>query len=137
MAKHIHATTPDGVRRTRGTKINIRKDIAMSSLAIEDYMNITQLVDIAVLTDKGKWWADPDFGSDLWLLEQRGKIDSETLAHAKDAILASLEPLKVAALISAGSCECTALNKQEIAYQLTITRPSGVSLVIDRIYDGV
>jgi hypothetical protein len=33
---------------------------------------------MSIGTDKGTWFADPGFGSDLWLLKKEGKADGQT-----------------------------------------------------------
>ena len=38
-------------------------------------------------TDKGRWWANPDFGSELWLLRQAGKVDGTTAGKVRAMVL--------------------------------------------------
>jgi hypothetical protein len=45
---------------------------------IEGWNNARELVLMSIGTDKGSWWADPDFGSELRLLRQAGRVDGRT-----------------------------------------------------------
>lgn len=38
-------------------------------------------------TDKRRWWANPDFGSELWLLRQAGKVDGTTAGKVRAMVL--------------------------------------------------
>jgi phage gp46-like protein len=46
-----------------------------NTVHIEQWNDIRVLVLMSIGTDKGTWWADPNFGSELWLLRKTGKVD--------------------------------------------------------------
>jgi hypothetical protein len=48
------------------------------NIRIEQWVSIEELALMSIGTDKGTWWADPDFGSELWLLKKEGKVDGQT-----------------------------------------------------------
>jgi phage gp46-like protein len=41
---------------------------------------------MSVGTDKGAWWADPSFGSELWLLKKEEKADGQTPGRLEQMI---------------------------------------------------
>lgn len=59
----------------------------MDAANIEDWTDIRQLILMCVGTDKGRWWASPDFGSELWLLRQAGKVDGTTAGKVRAMVL--------------------------------------------------
>ena len=59
----------------------------MDAANIEDWTDIRQLILMCVGTDKGRWWASPDFGSGLWLLRQAGKVDGTTAGKVRAMVL--------------------------------------------------
>ena len=40
---------------------------------LENWQDIRELILMSIGTDKGRWWADKEFGSELWKLRQSGK----------------------------------------------------------------
>jgi phage gp46-like protein len=44
-------------------------------MRLEQWASIEELARMSIGTDKGAWWADPGFGSELWLLKKEGKVD--------------------------------------------------------------
>ena len=59
----------------------------MDAANIEDWTDIRQLILMCVGTDKGRWWANSDFGSGLWLLRQAGKVDGTTAGKVRAMVL--------------------------------------------------
>ena len=54
----------------------------MEPASIESWNDIRELVLMSIGTDKGTWWADPNFGSDLWILRQEGKVTGKTAVES-------------------------------------------------------
>lgn len=100
------------------------------NLTIENTTSIEDLVAIAIQTNKGDWWGDSTIGSTLWLLEQKGKVDSETLAQASDAILNCLEPLKDGGLITDATIQTSIIGKEGISYTVAITLPDQTTTTV-------
>ena len=66
----------------------------MAPVTIEQWADIRELVHMSIGTNKGTWWADPAFGSDVWLLRQTGKLDEKTAGTLRYMILQATQWLK-------------------------------------------
>jgi phage gp46-like protein len=62
----------------------------METVRIEQWDDIRELALMSIGTDKGTWWADPNFGSELWLLRQNGKVNGQTAGTLRRMVLESL-----------------------------------------------
>ena len=106
-------------------------------IKIESWSDIRELVLMCIGTDKGTWWADPDFGSELWMLRQEGKVDSLTAGRVKQMILDCLAWMKNDKIVSEIECYTERAGKNEIEYLVTIIKPNGDSLSIKEIWDAI
>jgi phage gp46-like protein len=102
----------------------------VNSVRIEDWAAIPELVLMSIGTDKGSWWADPDFGSELRKLRQTGKVDNRTAGTVQKMIDACLAWIKEDGLAGNISCTAERTGKNEIAYTVTVVRQLGDPLVI-------
>jgi phage gp46-like protein len=102
------------------------------SVRIEQWAGIRDLALMSIGTDKGAWWADPDFGSELWLLKKEGKVDGQTAGILERMVRDSLRWLVDDGLAAAVDCTAERSGKNRIDYQVDIRRPDG-SLVEPRI----
>lgn len=107
------------------------------SAAIENYSDIRELVLMSLDTDKGTWWADADFGSEIWLLKKNGKIDGQTAGTLHRMILESLQWLVSDGLAKEITCETEHAGKNTIAYTVTVTRPTGGEVPVKGVWDVV
>jgi phage gp46-like protein len=78
----------------------------LETIRIEQWNDIRELALMSIGTDKGTWWADLNFGSELWLLRQNGKVDGQTAGTLRRMVLESLQWIIQISL--AVKIECTA-----------------------------
>jgi len=106
-------------------------------IAIEQWADIRELVRMSIGTDKGTWWADPDFGSELWLLKKTGKVDARTAGILERMIRESLQWLVAGGLAGTVDCVAERNGKNRIDYRVTATRPDGSPVIIQEVWSGV
>jgi phage gp46-like protein len=107
------------------------------SVHIEQWASIPELVRMSLGTDKGVWFADPGFGSDLWLLKQEGKVDGRTAEKLERMVRESLRWLIDDSLAAAVDCAAERNGKNQIDYQVTVTRPDGSTVQIQEVWSVV
>jgi len=107
------------------------------SVRIEQWADIRELARMSIGTDKGRWPADPNFGSELWLLKKTGKADGQTAGTLERMIRESLQWLIDDKL--AGSIDCTAERngKNKIDYRVTVCRPDGSPVIVEEVWSVV
>jgi phage gp46-like protein len=74
------------------------------SARVEQWASIQELVRMSIGTDKGTWFADPSFGSDLWLLKKEGKVDGQTAGKLERIVRESLQWLVEDGMAAAVDC---------------------------------
>lgn len=107
------------------------------AIKIENWTDIRELVLMCIGTDKGTWWADPSFGSELWILRQEGKINSRTVGRVQQMILDCLKWLKEDGLAANIECHAEQIGKNEIAYSVTVYRPKGDPVIVKDTWDAI
>jgi phage gp46-like protein len=95
------------------------------SIRIEQWDSIPELVRMSIGTNKGTWFADPSFGSELWLLKKGGKVDGQTAGTLERMLRESLQWLINDGLVDTIECAAERTGKNRINYQVTVTRPGG------------
>ncbi len=105
-------------------------------MKLEDWLDIRELVLMSVGTDKGRWWADPEFGSELWVLRQTGKVSGETVGNVRRMILESLEWLKDDGLASKIECSARQVGKFRIEYTVTVIKSDGSETLIKEVWNA-
>ena len=108
-----------------------------TSIKIENWADIRELVLMCIGTDKGSWWADPSFGSELWKLRQEGKVDNRTAGRLHQMILDCLEWMKEDGITDGIECQAEQTGKDEITYIVTIIRPQGGLVIVKDTWDAV
>ena len=106
-------------------------------IAIEYWNDIRELVRMSIGTNKGTWAADPDFGSELWLLKKTGKVDGQTAGTLERIIRESLEWLVKDNLASSIDCTATRVGKNRIEYRVLVTRPDGSRVSVEEVWNAV
>jgi phage gp46-like protein len=94
-------------------------------VAIENWNDIQEMVEMSIGTDKGTWWADPDFGSGLRLLRQEGKVDGRTAGTLRLLILECTQWLADDGLVKKIECEAERTGKDKIVYVVTVFYANG------------
>ncbi|MCL2602435.1 MAG: phage GP46 family protein [Treponema sp.] len=108
-----------------------------SAVRIENWADIRELVLMSIGTDKGRWFADPEFGSELWLLKKSGKTDGQSADTLKRMVLESLQWLVADGLAQSVHCDATPSGKNKIEYTVTVTRPDGPTVIIKEVWDAI
>jgi phage gp46-like protein len=109
----------------------------MAPVYIEQWADIRELVKMSIGTDKGTWWADPTFGSDLWLLRQTGTIDGQTAGRLRHLILQATHWLVADGLVQDITCQAEPSGKTEITYTVTVIRPHGARELIKEVWHAL
>ncbi|MDR0628853.1 MAG: phage GP46 family protein [Treponema sp.] len=104
---------------------------------IEQWADIREPVKMSIGTNKGTWWADPAFGSELWLLRQTGKIDGQTPGRLRHLILQATHWLVADGLVSNLECQAERSGKTEITYTVTVIRPHGTREILKEVWHAL
>jgi phage gp46-like protein len=107
------------------------------SARIENWQDIKELVLMSIGTNKGAWWAHPNFGSELWLLKQTGKIDGQTAGTLRRMILEATSWLVTDGLAQKIECKTERTGKDKILYSIDIFRPNGVTVFVREVWNAV
>jgi len=107
------------------------------SVRIEQWADIREIVLMCIGTDKGTWWADPSFGSELWKLRQEGKVDSRTAGRVQQMLEDCLMWMKDDGLAASIECRAEQAGKNEIAYIVLVTRPNGDTVMVKDVWNAV
>ena len=108
-----------------------------NTVRIEQWDDIRELALMSIGTDKWTWWADPSFGSELWLLRKYGKVDGQTTGTLRRMVLESLQWLVLSALAAKIECSAERTGKNEISYNVTIFHPNGNTVLITEVWSAV
>lgn len=104
---------------------------------LENWKDIRELVLMSVGTDKGKWWAYPEFGSELWQLRLTGKVDGNTAGTVRRMVLDSLQWLIDDGLAKKIECVAERADKNRVNYMVTVTRPDGTDIKVEDCWNGI
>jgi len=104
---------------------------------IEKTNDIRELSLMSIGTDKGTWWADVNFGSELWLLQKTGKVDGNTAGTLRRMVLECLQWLIDDGIAAKIECTAERVHKHQIAYYVTVYRPNGGKDELKEIWDVV
>lgn len=103
---------------------------------IESGTDIRTLVQMTLGTDRGQWWADPDFGSDLWRLRQSGKLGPDVAAKVEAEIKRALAWLVSDRAVQSIAVSTRIADKTRIDYAVLVTRDQE-TLQIEGVWDAV
>ena len=104
---------------------------------IDNWCDIRELVLMSIGTDKNKWWAYPEFGSELWQLRQTGKIDDNTVGTVRQMVLDALQWLIDDGLAKKIDCTAERNGKSRIDYRVIVTKPDGNDIKVEDSWNGV
>jgi len=108
----------------------------MDQARLENGNSIELLVEMSIGTDKGTWWADPDVGSELWMLRRYGKVDSGTAGEVKRMIEAAVAWIVTDGLADSIDVETEQVGKTTIAWAVTVHKPDGNSALVKDVWYG-
>jgi phage gp46-like protein len=109
----------------------------VNTVRIEQWDDIRELALMSIGTDKGAWWADPAFGSELWLLRKNGKVDGQTAGTVRRMVLECLQWIVTDRLAAKINCTAERTGKNEIRYHVTIIRPNGNNVLLTEVWSAV
>jgi phage gp46-like protein len=109
----------------------------METVRIENWNDVRELVLMSIGTDKGSWWADPSFGSELWILRQTGKVDNRTAGTFQRMLRECLQWLKDGGITGDVLCTAERSGKNEIAYSVTVPRPGRQPLTVKDVWNAL
>jgi len=109
----------------------------VNTIRIEQWNDIRELALMSIGTDKGTWWADPSFGSELWLLRKNGKVDGQTAGTLRRMVLESLQWIILNSLAAKIECSAERTGKNEISYSVAIFHPDGNNTLITEVWSAV
>jgi phage gp46-like protein len=107
------------------------------SVRIEQWTSIPELVRMSIGTDKGTWFADPAFGSELWLLKKEGKIDGQTAGILERMVRESLQWLIDEGLAVTVYCAAERNGKNRIDYQVIVAPPDNSPVVVKEVWNVI
>jgi phage gp46-like protein len=107
------------------------------NIRIEQWASIEELVKMSIGTDKGTWFADPGFGSELWLLKKTGKVDGQTAGTLEWLVRESLQWLITDGLAAGVDCKTERNGKSRIDYRVTVTKPDGSAATVQEAWDVI
>ncbi len=109
----------------------------METINVENWADIRELAAMSIGTDKGRWWADLNFGSDLWMLRQEGKVSRQTAGTVARMLDECLQWLKDDGLAKEIVCSTEQTGKYEIAYMIKIVKPDGDTVMVKDVWNGI
>jgi phage gp46-like protein len=107
------------------------------SVKVENWADIRELVLMSIGTNKGTWWADESFGSELWLLRRSGKVTGQTAGTLRRMILEATAWLVTEGLVRAIECAAETGAADRILYTVTVYRADGTSELIKEVWSAV
>ncbi|MDR1174850.1 MAG: phage GP46 family protein [Treponema sp.] len=108
-----------------------------TTVKIEHWADVQELTRMSIGTDKGSWWADPAFGSEIWKLRQAGKIDNRTAGTFQRMLQDCLTWLTDDGIAGGVVCTAERSGKHEIAYSVTVSRPDTEPLIIKDVWNAL
>jgi phage gp46-like protein len=105
--------------------------VKINVVRIENWTNVREMVLMSIGTDKGSWWADPEFGCELWLLRKAGKVNNRTAGTVQRMLVDCLQWLKDEKIAATIDCQAEQSGKNEIAYTVTVLRPNGNPVIVE------
>ncbi|MDR1836604.1 MAG: phage GP46 family protein [Treponema sp.] len=110
---------------------------AIKPVTIENWNAINELTLMSIGTDKGSWWADPNFGSELYLLRESGKVDGKTAGNFRRMLQECLAWIIEDGLAKSINCAVERSGKNEISYTVEIIKPDDSNIFIKDVWYGI
>jgi phage gp46-like protein len=109
----------------------------METVKIENWIDVRELALMSIGTNKGAWWADENFGSELWLLQKSGKVDGQTAGALQRMIQECLQWMLDDMLVRKITCATERTSKNTISYTVVMERPSEDDILIKEVWSVV
>lgn len=107
----------------------------MSAARLENWSDIRELVLMSIGTDKGTWWADVDFGSELFVLRANGRVDGNTEGTLKRMVEDCLGWLVSYGLAKKITVSASRSGKNSIGYNVEVFKPDGNNFLIKDVWN--
>jgi phage gp46-like protein len=111
--------------------------MSAGTVKIENWADIRELVLMSIGTNKGTWWADVRFGSELWLLKKSGRVDGQTAGTLERMVRECLQWLIDDRLAGTVDCSAERTGKNRIEYTVTVTRPKGDPVMVREVWSVI
>ncbi|MEI0606872.1 phage GP46 family protein [Brachyspira pulli] len=108
--------------------------IEMLEIDLNKYNNIEYLVSMSIYSNKNKWWADNDFGSDLFA--KKDKLSKETQNEVKRIITDSLEWIVEDGLAKDIEVDTEIENKSRLNYSVLVIKPDNNTEIIKGVWNN-
>jgi len=105
------------------------------SIRLENNSDIRELVLMSIGTNKVSWWADGDFGSELYLLRASSKVDGDTAGSLKRMIEGCLAWLIADGIAKDILVSASRSGKNRIEYTVEVRRPNGNNFLVKDVWD--
>lgn len=105
------------------------------TINLNNYQDIRYLVLMNINSNKSSWWADNNFGSNLFLI-QKSKISKYTANEVKRIISDSLEWIVKDNLAKSINVN-TEIEKNRINWIVEIIKPDGENELIEGVWNNV
>ena len=109
---------------------------ANKTVQIENWADIRELALMSIGTDKGSWWADPAFGSELYLLKSNGKVDGKTAGTLRRMLQECLAWIIADGIAKKINCITERTGKNEITWIIEIIKSNDDKLSIRDVWNG-
>ena len=106
----------------------------MLEIDLNKYNNIEYLVSMSIYSNKNKWWADNDFGSDLFA--KKDKLSRETQNEVKRIITDSLEWIVEDGLAKDIKVDTEIENKSRLNYSVLVRKPDDNTEIIKGVWNN-
>ena len=106
------------------------------NIDLNNYQDIRYLVLMNINSNKSRWWADNNFGSNLFLI-QKSKISKYTANEVKRIISDSLDWIVKDNLAKNINVNTEIENKNRLNYSVLVTKPDNNTELIKGVWDNV
>ncbi|WGK68369.1 phage GP46 family protein [Candidatus Haliotispira prima] len=94
---------------------------------------ITDLIEMSIGTEKGSWFANPEFGSQLHTVE---KVESKTASIVKSMIVAATQWLADDGLVLSLEVETERSGRDQISWRVTVAKPDGGGELLEGVWQA-
>lgn len=105
----------------------------MQIIDLNKYNSIEYLVSMSIYSNKNKWWADSNFGSELF--RKKYKLTRETQNEVKRIIYDSIEWIIESGLAKSIEVSTEIENKTRLNYSVLIIKPDEDTEIIKGVWE--
>ncbi len=109
----------------------------MALVLLEAWRSVATLLAMSIGTNRGTWWADPAFGSDLYLLRQTRKVTTKTVNDVRQELIRCTAWVKTDGLVKEIEGDRPAGRPHEIDYLVKAFRPDGTEEMVEGVWSAL